>query len=211
MEAGAWTQRPYAGRVRFSEWFDEFDAASDDAGAVRCVHGVLHVVAVRAHRARRDRDPRARARGVALPGARAAEGSRRAGVRRARALPDAGRRRVLDLRAPSPHVSHLRLPGVRGHGGRARRANRRSRRGCASGASTIDDRERWDALRAAVPPTGPPIERALRALAQFGVVTPYGIDVTAVFGAEQEPALEQQHALVVEQVLPPVGRRRARG
>src|SRR6476660_660592 len=27
----------------------------------------------------------------------------------------------------------------------------------------IDDRERWDALHAAVPPTGPPIERALRA------------------------------------------------
>ena len=67
----------------------------------------------------------------------------------------------------------------------------------------IDDRERWDAVRAAVPPTGPPIERALRA-AQFGVVTPYGIDVTAVLCAEQQPALEHQRALVVQQVLPPV-------
>ena len=28
----------------------------------------------------------------------------------------------------------------------------------------VDDRERWDAVHAALPPTGPPIERALRAL-----------------------------------------------
>ena len=30
----------------------------------------------------------------------------------------------------------------------------------------VDDRARWDAVRAAVPPAGPPIERALRALSQ---------------------------------------------
>ena len=29
LEARPWTDRPYAGRVKFSEWFEEFDAASE--------------------------------------------------------------------------------------------------------------------------------------------------------------------------------------
>jgi len=138
-----------------------------DAGAMRYVHGVLHVVAVRAHRPRRDRDPRARASRVALPCARTAERARRVGIRRAGALSDAGRRRVLDLRAPSPHVSHLRLPGVRGDRRGARPVTTRHRR--PREAMALRDRRSrrsggGDAVRAAVPVDGPPIERALRAL-----------------------------------------------
>ena len=70
LEAGARTQRPYAGGVsddvsmpassrRGSPGRRRCCAASGVRRAVRCVHRVLHVVAVRAHRARRDRHARA--------------------------------------------------------------------------------------------------------------------------------------------------------
>jgi len=55
-------------------------------------------------------------------------------ARRGRQLPDAPRRRVLHLRASSPHVSHLRLPGLRRH---RRQPRRRAKIGIAQRASAL--------------------------------------------------------------------------
>ena len=150
---------------------------------MRYVHGVLHVVAVRAHRARRDRHARAHPAprcGSPRPGL--PEGARGARVRRARALPDAGRRRVLDLRAPTPHVSHLRLPGVRRH-------RRRARRSQPAIAAQVR-RWRFDDRRPDRSRRLPPTVTAHRAADRAGAAarslssasaSRYGIDVTAVF------------------------------
>ena len=68
-------------------------------------------------------------RELLFPAPRMPRGHVRDRLRRARPLPDADRRRVLDLRAPSAHVSYLRLPSVPGGRYRTRRqaADRRSR------------------------------------------------------------------------------------
>ena len=58
---------------------------------------------------------------AAVPGAATACRQRPPRLRRERPLPDAHRRRVLDLRAPPEDVPHLRLPGLPGCRRRARR------------------------------------------------------------------------------------------
>ena len=78
--------------------------------AVRRLHRLLHVVAVRPHRTRRDRHARPHPGGAAVPAPPRPPRPRLLGYDERGPLPDAGRRRVLHLRAPAADLSHLRLP-----------------------------------------------------------------------------------------------------
>ncbi len=94
-------------RRRSAERWQLLDVAGGDAGrapgrarrrrAVRRLYRLLHVVAVRSHRTRRDRHARPHLVRPPLPCAGAAERQRAARLRRARSLPDADRRQVLHL------------------------------------------------------------------------------------------------------------------
>jgi hypothetical protein len=74
---------------------------TDVGRAVRRMHRLLHVVPVRPHRTRRGRHALPHTSGAVVPCSPAAARSGAPRLRRARALPDADRQRVLDLRTPS--------------------------------------------------------------------------------------------------------------
>jgi len=163
VEAGPAAQRSYAGRVRFSEWLDEFDVASDaDVPCGACTACCTSSQFV--HIAPDETETLARVP-VALrfpaPGLPAGHVVLGYDERGHCPMLIDGACSIYEHRPRTCRTYDCRVfavTGVEPEGQPAIAAQVRKWR------FEIDEPERWDAARAAVPDTGPPIERALRAL-----------------------------------------------